>query len=73
MGTKIHIGVNLSFAKYVYGRKRALQIARRRLGLTCAEIAGVMKLSQNTAASRYRYGLEQLQKKLTYLNEARNG
>ena len=42
-------------------------------GLTFAQIAEVLKVSQNTAASRYRYALEQLQKKLFYLKEARNG
>lgn len=42
-------------------------------GLTFAQIAEVLKVSQNTAASRYRYALEQLQKKLSYLREARNG
>ena len=42
-------------------------------GLTFAQIAEVLKLSQNTAASRYRYALEQLEKKLSYLKEARNG
>lgn len=42
-------------------------------GLTFAQIAEVLKVSQNTAASRYRYALEQLEKKLSYLKEARNG
>jgi RNA polymerase sigma-70 factor (ECF subfamily) len=42
-------------------------------GLTFGEIAEVLKVSQNTAASRYRYALEQLEKKLSYLKEARNG
>lgn len=42
-------------------------------GLTFAQIADVLKVSQNTAASRYRYALEQLEKKLSYLKEARNG
>ncbi len=42
-------------------------------GLTFAEIAEVLKVSQNTAASRYRYALEQLEKKLSYLKEVRNG
>ena len=42
-------------------------------GLTFAQIAEVLKVSHNTAASRYRYALEQLQKKLSYLKEARNG
>ena len=30
-------------------------------GLTFAEIAGALKISPNTAASRYRYGIEALQ------------
>lgn len=42
-------------------------------GLTFAQIAEVLKISQNTAASRYRYALEQLQKSLGNLKEARNG
>ena len=42
-------------------------------GLTFAQIAEVLKVSHNTAASRYRYALEQLAKKLSYLEEARNG
>lgn len=42
-------------------------------GLTFAQIAEVLKVSHNTAASRYRYALEQLEKKLSYLKEARNG
>lgn len=42
-------------------------------GLTFAQIADVLKVSQNTAASRYRYALEQLEKKLSYLKEVRNG
>lgn len=41
--------------------------------LTFAQIAEVLKISQNTAASRYRYALEQLEKKLSYLKETRNG
>jgi RNA polymerase sigma-70 factor (ECF subfamily) len=36
-------------------------------GLTFAEIGKLLEISHNTAASRYRYALEQLQKKLTYL------
>ena len=36
-------------------------------GLTFAEIGKILEISHNTAASRYRYALEQLQKKLTYL------
>lgn len=42
-------------------------------GLTFAQIAEVVKVSQNTAASRYRYALEQLEKQLGHLKEARNG
>ena len=42
-------------------------------GLTFAQIAEVLKVSPNTAASRYRYALEQLEKKLKVLKEARNG
>lgn len=42
-------------------------------GLTFAEIAEVLKISHNTAASRYRYALEQLETQLSHLKEARNG
>ena len=42
-------------------------------GLTFAQIAEILKVSHNTAASRYRYALEQLENKLSYLKEARNG
>lgn len=42
-------------------------------GLTFAHIAEVLKVSQNTAASRYRYALEQLEKNLSVLKEERNG
>ena len=42
-------------------------------GLTFAEIAKILTLSNNTAASRYRYALEQLQKKLKYLKNSRHG
>jgi len=42
-------------------------------GLTFAQIAELLKLSNNTAASRYRYALEQLQKKLKHLKETRHG
>jgi len=38
-------------------------------GLTFAEIGGLLEISHNTAASRYRYALEQLQKKLKHLKE----
>ena len=38
MAPKIHFGVNLNFAKYVYGRKRGLEVARRKLGLRCVEM-----------------------------------
>ncbi len=37
-------------------------------GLTFAEIGELLAISNNTAASRYRYALEQLQKKLKHLN-----
>jgi RNA polymerase sigma-70 factor (ECF subfamily) len=36
-------------------------------GLTFAEIGELLAISHNTAASRYRYALEQLQKKLKHL------
>lgn len=42
-------------------------------GLTFAQIAEVLKISHNTAASRYRYALEQLEKSLARLKEARHG
>ena len=42
-------------------------------GLTFAEIGSLLKISQNTAASRYRYALEQLQKKLKHLQKTQNG
>ena len=42
-------------------------------GLTFAEIGRILKISHNTAASRYRYGLELLQRELGHLKEARNG
>lgn len=42
-------------------------------GLTFAQIAEILKISQNTAASRYRYALEQLEKRLNHIKEARNG
>ncbi|MDP0489799.1 MAG: sigma-70 family RNA polymerase sigma factor [Verrucomicrobiota bacterium JB023] len=42
-------------------------------GLTFAEIAQVLKISHNTAASRYRYAVELLQKQLGHLKEVRNG
>jgi len=38
MATTLHIGANLNFTKYVYGRKRALEIARDELGLRCVEM-----------------------------------
>lgn len=38
MAPKIYFGVNLSFTKYVYGRKRALEVARRQLGLRHVEM-----------------------------------
>ena len=42
-------------------------------GLTFAQIGEVLKISHNTAASRYRYALELLQRDLVHLKEARNG
>ncbi len=42
-------------------------------GLTFAQIGEVLKISQNTAASRYRYALELLQLDLQELKEERNG
>ena len=42
-------------------------------GLTFAEIGELLAISNNTAASRYRYALEQLQKKLKYLNQSDHG
>lgn len=42
-------------------------------GLTFAEIGETVGVSHNTAASRYRYGLEQLQKKLKHLKDSRHG
>jgi len=38
MAPKILFGVNLNFTKYVYGRKRALEVARRQLGLRHVEM-----------------------------------
>jgi sugar phosphate isomerase/epimerase len=38
MATKVYFGVNLSFTKYVYGRKRALEVARRQLGVRHVEM-----------------------------------
>jgi len=42
-------------------------------GLTFAQIGDLLKISQNTAASRYRYALEQLQKKLKHLKNTNHG
>ncbi len=42
-------------------------------GLTFAEVGEVLKISQNTAASRYRYALEHLQKELKHLNQKNHG
>ena len=42
-------------------------------GLTFAEIGEMLSLSNNTAASRYRYALEQLQKKLKHLKDSHHG
>lgn len=38
MGPRIFFGVNLNFTKYVYGRKRAIEVARRQLGLRHVEM-----------------------------------
>ena len=42
-------------------------------GLTFAEIGKLLSISHNTAASRYRYALEQLQKKLKHLQNSQHG
>ena len=42
-------------------------------GLTFGQIAEVMTISPNTAASRYRYALEQLERKLETLKNERLG
>ena len=42
-------------------------------GLTFAEIGELLTISQNTAASRYRYALEQLKKELKHLKEPNHG
>ncbi len=42
-------------------------------GLTFAQIGQTLSISNNTAASRYRYALEQLQEHLQTLKEERNG
>ena len=42
-------------------------------GLTFAQIAESMAISPNTAASRYRYALEQLERKLDNLKTERYG
>lgn len=42
-------------------------------GLTFSQIGESLSLSHNTAASRYRYALEQLQKKLKHLKDSRHG
>ena len=41
-------------------------------GLTFAQVGEVLKISHNTAASRYRYALELLQKEVGHLKEERN-
>lgn len=38
MAPRIYFGVNMSFAKYVYGRKRSIEVARRQLGLRHIEM-----------------------------------
>ncbi|MCZ6794041.1 MAG: TIM barrel protein [Planctomycetota bacterium] len=61
MAPRIHFGVNLSFAKYVYGRKRALEIVRRKLGLRSTEMVGdndfgaVFYLQSPEAFREYHY------------------
>ncbi|QJE98357.1 RNA polymerase sigma factor [Luteolibacter luteus] len=42
-------------------------------GLTFAEISEALAISQNTAASRYRYALEQLAQDMRRLKEERHG
>ncbi|MFK7912223.1 MAG: RNA polymerase sigma factor [Akkermansiaceae bacterium] len=42
-------------------------------GLTFQEIAESMAISHNTAASRYRYALEQMQRKLETFQQERHG
>ncbi|MEJ6572197.1 MAG: sigma-70 family RNA polymerase sigma factor [Akkermansiaceae bacterium] len=42
-------------------------------GLTFSQIAETMAISPNTAASRYRYALEQLERKLETLKRERHG
>ena len=42
-------------------------------GLTFQEIAESMAISPNTAASRYRYALEHLQRQLVTIKEQRHG
>ena len=42
-------------------------------GLTFAEISETLAISQNTAASRYRYALEQLAQDMRRLKEERHG
>lgn len=42
-------------------------------GLTFKEIGSVLNISHNTAASRYRYALDLLQRELGHLKEERNG
>jgi RNA polymerase sigma-70 factor (ECF subfamily) len=38
-------------------------------GLTFDQIAGTLEISPNTAASRYRYGLDKLRERLRHLYE----
>ena len=42
-------------------------------GLTFAEISEALAISQNTAASRYRYALEQLAQDMRRVKEDRHG
>jgi len=41
-------------------------------GLTFAEIGKSLEISNNTAASRYRYAMEQLERKLKPLHSSRH-
>jgi len=59
----IRFGVNLNFAKYVYGRKRALEVVRRQLGLRHVEMVadndygGVFYTQSPEAFREYHYGI----------------
>ena len=65
MPPKIVFGVNLNFAKYVYGRKRVLEVVRRRLGLCHVEMVAdndfgavfyVSRLSGNIVITEFKHG-----------------